>query len=135
MIELQGRADAVVVSATPLQALEREWAEHEIDSYVALICGQEMGAKKEHIEAVGKIYPRDRVLMVGDAPGDLRAAQANGVLFYPIIPGEEEASWAELISEGLPQFFDGGYGGLYENELLERFECALPELPTWEVKK
>ncbi len=135
LIELQGKADAIVVSATPLEALEREWAEHEIDPYVALICGQEMGTKKEHIETVGKTYQRDRVLMVGDAPGDLRAAQANGVLFYPIIPGKEEESWSELISEGLPKFFAGEYSGLCENELLDRFERALPEHPPWEVKK
>ena len=135
LIELQEKADVVVVSATPLEALEREWAEHEIDPYVALICGQEMGTKKEHIEIVGKTYQRDRVLMVGDAPGDLLAAQANGVLFYPIIPGVEEVSWSELISEGLPKFFAGEYSGLYENELLDRFERALPEHPSWEVKK
>ncbi|MEE8592595.1 MAG: HAD hydrolase-like protein [Candidatus Bipolaricaulota bacterium] len=135
LVELQGRADVVVVSATPLEALEREWAEHDIDPYVALICGQEMGTKKEHIETVGETYQCDRVLMVGDAPGDLRAAQANGVLFYPIIPGKEEKSWSELISEGLPKFLAGEYRGLYENELLDRFERALPEHPPWEVKK
>ena len=28
--------------------------------------------------------------MIGDAPGDMRAAQANGACFYPINPGAEE---------------------------------------------
>jgi phosphoglycolate phosphatase-like HAD superfamily hydrolase len=130
---LEGRADVVVVSATPLDALLREWDEHNIASYVALICGQEMGTKAEHIAAAGNTYARDRVLMVGDAPGDLRAGKANGTLFYPIIPGEEEASWAQLAAEDLDRFFEGTYGGAYEEQLLDRFDRALPERPPWEV--
>jgi len=129
---LEGKADVVVVSATPLEALRREWAEHEIDRYAALICGQEMGTKREHIEIVGAGYPRERVLMVGDAPGDLRSAEANEVLFFAIIPGQEEASWAEFVDEGLPRFFEGTYRGAYENGILDRFERALPEKPPWE---
>jgi len=129
---LQGRADAVVVSATPLEALLREWEEHDIARYVQLICGQEMGTKAEHIESVGATYDRDRVLMIGDAPGDLRSARANGVLFFPIIPGEEALSWEELADAGLDRFFDGTYRGTYEDGLLDRFDRALPERPPWE---
>ena len=132
---LSGQADVVVVSQTPLEALEREWAEHGIDRYVALICGQEMGTKKEHIAHAARHYPKDHVLMVGDAPGDLRAAQANHVLFYPIVPGEEEASWELFYREALDRFFAGSYAGDYERELIERFERALPERPPWEVEK
>jgi len=129
---LQGRADAVVVSATPLEALLREWEEHDIARYVKLICGQEMGTKVEHIESVGATYARDRVLMIGDAPGDLRAAQRNHVLFFPVIPGAEEDLWAELAEEGLERFFAGTYRGAYEDGLLDRFDRALPERPPWE---
>jgi hypothetical protein len=35
--------------------------------------------------------------MVGDAMGDLEAAKANGVLYYPINPGAEDASWLASI--------------------------------------
>ncbi|MFC2081709.1 HAD family hydrolase [Candidatus Bipolaricaulota bacterium] len=129
---IEGQADVVVVSATPLEALLREWAEHDIERHTALICGQEMGTKKEHIAVVGETYPRDKVLMVGDAPGDLRSAVANGVLFFPIIPGQEQTSWAEFHQEGLDRFFDGTYRGPYEQGLLERFDRALPERPPWE---
>jgi len=129
---LEGRADAVVVSATPLEALLREWVEHDIAQYVQLICGQEMGTKAEHIAAVGATYARDRVLMIGDAPGDLRAARGNDVLFFPVIPGEEETSWAELAEQGLERFFAGTYRGDYEDQLLEQFDRALPERPPWE---
>ncbi|MCK5586355.1 HAD family hydrolase [Candidatus Bipolaricaulota bacterium] len=129
---IQGQADVVVVSATPLEALLREWAEHNIKSYTALICGQEMGTKQAHIAVLGEPYPREHILMVGDAPGDLRSAQANDVLFFPIIPGEEEESWKEFIRQGLDRFFAGTYRGAYEQKLLEQFDCALPESPAWE---
>lgn len=131
---IAGQADVVVVSATPLEALLREWAEHDIKQYTALICGQEMGTKREHIAAVGEAYPRAHILMVGDAPGDLRSAQANDVLFFPIIPGDEETSWREFNGEGLDRFFGGTYSGLYEEGLLERFDRALPEAPPWEER-
>ena len=35
----------MVVSATPGEALEREWREHHLAGLVALIAGQEMGGK------------------------------------------------------------------------------------------
>ena len=55
---LQGKSDVIVVSATPDEALQREWVEHEIDTYVALIAGQEMGTKTEHLT----ITTKDRYL-------------------------------------------------------------------------
>lgn len=132
---LQGQADVVVVSATPVEALEREWAEHDIARYAALICGQEMGTKREHIKATAAHYRADRVIMIGDAPGDLAAAREGGVLFYPIVPGEEDASWERFYREALPRFLSGTYGREYERELVTRFERALPERPPWEVGK
>jgi len=35
-------ADAIVVSQTPVEALVREWQEHDIDCYVRVIAGQEL---------------------------------------------------------------------------------------------
>lgn len=131
---LSREADLVVVSATPVEAIEREWTEHHIKAKVSLICGQEMGTKQDHIAATAGHYPRDHVLMIGDAPGDLRAARANGVLFYPVIPGEEEASWELFYREALRRFLAGSYAGDYEQELIEQFERALPKRPPWEVK-
>ena len=56
---LQSKSDVIVVSATPDEALIREWAEHEIDAYVALIAGQEMGTKTEHLTITTKDrYPK-----------------------------------------------------------------------------
>lgn len=129
---LKGRADVMVVSATPGEALEREWEEHGLADLVALIAGQEMGTKKEHLAmaAVGR-YPLDHILMIGDAPGDQKAAEANGVLFFPINPGHEEESWKRLNEEGLDRFFAGTYKGSYMDSLVEDFERLLPEQPPW----
>ncbi len=44
--KLAGKADMLVVSATPNEALTAEWQEHGIAKYVAAICGQESGSKK-----------------------------------------------------------------------------------------
>ena len=127
-----GQADLMVISQTPCDALEREWAEHDLARFVQAIAGQEMGTKTEHLQfaTTGK-YPADKVLMIGDAPGDHKAAKANGVLFYPILPGREESSWERLHSEALGRFFDGTYAGDYEASLFAEFDAGLPKNPRW----
>lgn len=129
---MAGKADVMVVSATPREALEREWAEHDLRRHAALIAGQECGSKKEHLAlaAVGRYEP-SHILMVGDAPGDRHAASANGVLFYPIDPGHEEESWQRFFEEALPRFFAGTYAGEYMDAQVTRFEALLPDRPPW----
>jgi phosphoglycolate phosphatase-like HAD superfamily hydrolase len=129
---LQSRADVVVVSATPTEALVREWEEHDIAKYVRVIAGQEMGSKKQHLAWAAKDkYPADHILMMGDAPGDLEAAKANGTLFFPINPGQEEKSWERFYKEGLARFTAAAYAGEYETALIAEFETFLPSVPPW----
>lgn len=129
---LQSQADVVVVSATPTEALVREWEEHDIAKYVRVIAGQEMGSKKQHLAWAAKDkYPADHILMMGDAPGDLEAAKANGTLFFPINPGQEEKSWERFYKEGLARFTAGAYAGEYETALIAEFETFLPSVPPW----
>ena len=130
--KLAPRADLAVVSGTPGEALAREWEEHKISHYAALMAGQEMGTKKEHLHALsGGRYPEGHKIMVGDAPGDLEAAWANGFLFFPINPGSEEDSWQRLLDEGLDRFFQRTFAGAYEQNLVAEFERLLPETPPW----
>ncbi len=132
LAKITAKADSMVVSQTPVEALEREWKENEIDKYVRLIAGQEFGTKTEHLALGAKAkYPDDKILMIGDAPGDLKAAKANGVLFFPVNPGHEESSWELLYKEALNKFFKGEYAGDYEKKLIEEFESYLPEHPHW----
>ncbi len=134
--KLTSRADAIVVSQTPVETLTREWEEHSIDGFVRLIAGQEYGTKKEHLAyAAGDKYDRNKILMVGDAPGDYKAAAENGFLFYPIIPGHEEESWEKFYNEAIDKFFNLEYEGTYQEKLLEDFENSLPENPPWEKTK
>lgn len=130
--KLSARADAMCISQTPAEALKREWAEHGIDQFVKVIAGQEMGTKTEHIKyaAAGKYAP-DKILMIGDAPGDFNAAKKNDALFFPIVPGHEEDSWKRLHDEGLDRFFAGTFAGAYETALVREFDASLPEKPGW----
>jgi phosphoglycolate phosphatase-like HAD superfamily hydrolase len=128
--KLAPQADMLVCSATPGEALAREWQEHGIDRFVAAICGQEVGSKKEILGA-SKRYAANRVLMVGDAPGDQQAAAANAALFFPIIAGDEEQSWQRLHVEGLERFLHGTFAGEYQKRLLKEFDESLPSEPPW----
>jgi phosphoglycolate phosphatase-like HAD superfamily hydrolase len=125
-------ADMLVVSATPNEALTAEWEEHDIAKFVAAICGQESGSKKETLSNATK-YAENHTLMLGDAPGDRKAAEANNCLFFPINPGEEEASWKRFHDEGIDKFLSGQFAGEYQVALVEEFESFLPELPPWPV--
>ena len=127
------KADVMVCSQTPGEALVREWEEQDLNKYVFCIAGQEAGTKAEHIKFAGENrYAVGHILMIGDAFGDLKAARANNALFFPINPGDEEHSWQRLYEEGLDHFFAGTYAGAYEASLIETFEKYLPETPPWE---
>ncbi|UCH09917.1 MAG: HAD hydrolase-like protein [Fidelibacterota bacterium] len=125
-------ADIVVCSATPVEALKREWDEHDLSRFARVIAGQEMGSKREHIQlaAEGR-YARDKVLMVGDALGDLEAARSNEARFYSINPGGEERSWERFLNEAADRFRNGTYQGEYEDRLIAEFESILPSIPPW----
>jgi len=131
--KIQPMADVIVVSATPCEALRREWEEHDIAKYVEAIAGQEMGTKTQHLEYATKgRYEKNHVLMVGDAPGDMKAAKANNALFYPINPGDEIHSWKRFHEEAFDKFIKGEYAGDYEEKVIAEFDGYLPELPPWE---
>lgn len=127
---LADKADILVVSATPEEALRREWQEHGLDGYVRAILGQESGTKKDFLALAAK-YPAGHALMVGDAPGDHQAAVANESLFFPINPGDEETSWRRFLEEGLQRFLQGTFVGDYQQALLAEFDRRLPVNPPW----
>ncbi len=95
--------------------------------------GQELGSKKEHLAlaAAGRYEP-DKILMVGDALGDLEAARHAGALFFPIDPGCEDAIVAAILRgrrcrDSLPGITPGEYMEIQ----LARFLALLPERPPW----
>ncbi|HET7723043.1 MAG TPA: HAD family hydrolase [Propionibacteriaceae bacterium] len=134
MAAMYDSVDEMTVSATPVEALEREWSEHGLARYMRVIAGQEMGGKAEHVRyaAVGK-YGRDHILLIGDAPGDRVAAAEAGCLFYPILPGAEARSWRRFTEEALPAFLQGEFAGAYQEALVAEFTARLPDRVPWET--
>ncbi|MGQ0634893.1 MAG: HAD family hydrolase [Planctomycetaceae bacterium] len=133
---LEGLADLIVCSATPAAALQAEWNEHQISNFVRAICGQEAGSKRVILErARSHGYENNKILMIGDAPGDLQAARGARALFYPINPGAEEASWERFFKEARDRFLANTYAGEYERALIAEFDAFLPELPPWKQRR
>jgi len=103
-------ARIVIVSSANKEAIIKEWKELGLNQFVKDTYGQDRGTKAECIaDAMKRGYKANKVLMIGDAPGDMRASKANKVFFYPIIPGEENVSWQLLQEEVLEIFVNGKY--------------------------
>jgi len=127
-------ADVVVVSATPHEALYREWESCGLTDYVSVVAGQECGTKAQCIkQALEHGYEKDHVLKVGDAPGDYAAAQENGVLFCPIIPGKETESWKRILDRDANLFKNLEYGKKAMADNLKDFFDVLLDTPPWTV--
>lgn len=123
LAELSRVADISVVSSANGGALESEWQKCELHTYINALLGQESGSKAFCISELLRLgrYEKNRVLMVGDAPGDLRAAEKNGVLYYPILVGKEEFSWNRLRNEAIGRLMDGSFEGEYQEQLKKEF--------------
>ena len=129
---LQGHADLIVVTQTPTAAVRAEWAAHGLDRFVRFMAGPEFGSKAEALRAAAEgRYAPGRVLMVGDAPGDLKAAREVAACFFPILPGRESESWQRLREESFARFAEGGFDAEVQAELVADFEALLPDTPPW----
>lgn len=119
-------ADTAVVSSANAGAIQSEWNRHGLAQYMNVMLGQEVGSKAACIHAMAEgRYDKDKVLMVGDALGDLDAAQKNGVLFYPILVGREEESWKRLAEEAIHKLLHGIYRGVYQEQLIKEQRSIL----------
>lgn len=125
--QISSSADIVVVSSANSEALEREWQTCGLTEYLSALFGQEPGTKAYIISKLTEIggYDKSRVLMIGDAPGDLRAAEKNQVLFYPILAGKEEHSWQKLLGEAVEKFLSGTFVDEYQNTCIRAFHDNL----------
>ena len=130
------KSDAIVVSQTQAVALLKDWYRDDLAQYVSVIAGPELGSKIDdfNMAAVDR-YPANRILMMGDAPGDMAAAQAIGCNFFPINPGHEVGSWERFMDEGYSAFLDGGFSDEYQKQLIKEFKALLPGIPPWKLIK
>lgn len=86
-----------VVSSANLEAVEDEWTRHGLIEFVEDLYCQDRGQKVDVLAKLIKDGAKpENILMVGDSPGDLEAAQKNNILFYPILVGREKESWKNL---------------------------------------
>jgi phosphoglycolate phosphatase-like HAD superfamily hydrolase len=115
-------ANTMVVSATPGEALTQEWGNAGLLEYIDVVAGQEVGPKSTQIaEAMRSGFSPDRSILIGDAPGDHAAAEKNGILFFPIVPGGEEESWDRLLNEGLDRLKDGTFRGAFQDGIVRAY--------------
>lgn len=115
-------ADVAVVSSANKSAVVEEWTNYGLINSVDIILTQEDGSKSYCIsEMKKKGYGEGKVLMVGDAVGDHKAAEANGVYFYPILVRHETESWRKLCSETIRMFGEGQLDEEYRDNLIKLF--------------
>lgn len=116
------RADIAIVSSANLGAIMDEWQRHELLPHVDLVLAQDAGTKAYCIqELLKKGYDKNNVVMCGDAPGDMDAANVNGVLYYPIKVNLEKESWSEFIAVGFDRLLQGTYAGEYQDQKNDEF--------------
>ena len=129
---LKPDADLMVISNTPLKTLYREWVGNDIYSNIEWIGGQETGNKTEMLMAATKgKYKKDHILIIGDSPGDLRAAKNINALFFPILPLSEEKSWNVFNTFGSLNFINETYSGNFEEDQIKQFQSLLNIEPPW----
>ena len=115
-------ADVAIVSSANRDAVQEEWEKHGLLDHVDILLAQDCGSKAHCISEMMKFgYAPDKVLMVGDAPGDCDAAEVNGVWYYPILVNREAESWTELRERGYAKLQDQTYGGEYQQEKKKAF--------------
>ncbi len=115
-------ADVAIVSSANEEAVREEWEKFGMMESVEICMTQAEGSKAYCIgQMLQKGYDPSHVLMVGDAPGDKAAAEANGVLYYPILVRREAESWRRFTDEALPKFLEGSYKGEYQEQVVREF--------------
>lgn len=115
-------ANVAIVSSANRDAVVEEWTKFKLLDHVDIMLAQDMGSKAHCIAEMLKFgYDKDKVLMVGDAPGDLDAAKVNSVFYYPILVRHEDESWVEFRETAVGKLVGGGYGGAYQEEKISAF--------------
>lgn len=111
-----------VVSSANKEAVEEEWTDQGLMDFVTELYCQDRGKKEDVIKLlIEEGYCPNKIMMIGDSPGDLKAAELNGVHFYPILVGREMQSWADLTETIADDFAHQAFTGEKETELIQAF--------------
>ena len=118
-------ADVAMVSSANRDAVEEEWGKFGLLEHTDIVLAQDIGSKAACIAAMLKFgYDLDKVVMVGDAPGDCDAAEKNHVHYYPILVNHEKESWDEAIAVAFGKLQAGEYAE-YGAEMKKKFLANL----------
>ncbi len=118
--------DLVGVSSANPQAVNEEWTSLGLIGYFKFVGCQDKGNKTSIIEqTLVNGYDKNLTVMLGDAVGDLKAAENNGVWFFPIVPKHEVESWKRFREEGLPNLLNGKFDKAYQEILINDFYKTL----------
>lgn len=122
-----GKTAAVaVVSSAAKAGLEKDWAAGGLTPHVDFMMSQEDGSKTAQLKkAMAACGTGVKALMLGDTDSDGVCAHEAGAMFYPIMPGEEAASWELFRTEILPMFLAGEYGEKQEKQYYDRLKAML----------
>ena len=116
-------ADVAMVSSANRDAVEEEWGKFGLLAHTDIVLAQDIGSKAACIAEMLKFgYDLDKVVMIGDAPGDCDAAEKNGVHYYPILVNHEKESWDEAIAVAFAKLQSGdyaAYGAQKKQEFLQ----------------
>ncbi len=113
-------ADVAMVSSANRDAVEEEWGKFGLLEHTDIVLAQDIGSKAACIAEMLKFgYDPDKVVMIGDAPGDCDAAEKNGVHYFPILVNHEKESWDEAISVAYPKLQAGLYAAYGEEKKSE----------------
>ena len=103
-------ADVAMVSSANRDAVEEEWGKFGLLEHTDIVLAQDIGSKAACIAEMRKFgYDPDKVVMIGDAPGDSDAARKNGVHYYPILVNHEKESWEEAVAVAFGKLREGTY--------------------------
>ena len=103
-------ADVAMVSSANRDAVEEEWGKFGLLEHTDIVLAQDVGSKAACIAGMLKFgYDPNKVVMIGDAPGDCDAAEKNGVHYYPILVNHEKESWDEAIAVAFSKLQAGEY--------------------------
>ena len=110
-----------VVSSANKEAVQKEWQDQGLMAHIDDLYCQDRGKKESVIaQLIDEGYEREGMMMIGDSPGDLAAAEQNQITFFPILVGKEASSWQDL-SHAAEAFTTGDLTELDVKSLTEAF--------------
>lgn len=110
-------ADVLCMSSESVPVLRAAWTQWRLPVVTAFAGKSASGTELVLTRLMSFGYQTTRTLVIGAEPQTRDCARANGVFFYPIIPGAEPECWRRLAEEALQKFLHGSYADSYQTRM------------------